>query len=321
VVLLTGDSKNTAKAVASKVGIEGEVAPEGLDYEKISSKTAEKYSILPRVLPQDKYFIVQALQKAGHVVGMTGDGVNDSPALRQASVGIATANALDIAKSAAGLVLTQPGLINIPVMINVSRSIHQRIKTWILAMITRKLALPAFIALGLLIFKEPVISPFLAFIFMLFGDVVTFSLSKDNVVPSAKPDRWDIRKLVAYGSFYGLIMLLMSLAIFWIARIILALPLVQVQTIIFIWLVLVAGQAALYLARARKVFWAKPYPGRFFAATTILTLLLAFIMSTFGLFMSSISIDWFGILLIAAFCYVLIGNGILLLFNKHKLNL
>jgi H+-transporting ATPase len=321
VVLLTGDGENTARAVAAKVGIEGEVAPEGLDYEKITSKTAEKYSIFPRVLPQDKYFIVQALQKAGHVVGMTGDGVNDSPALRQASVGIATANALDIAKCAAGLVLTQPGLTNIPAMINVSRSIHQRIKTWILAMITRKLALPAFIALGLLIFKEPVISPFLAFIFMLFGDVVTFSLSKDNVVPSAKPDRWDMRRLVAYGSVYGLIMLLMSLAIFWIARIILALPLDRVQSIIFVWLVLVAGQAALYLVRTIKVFWAKPYPGSFFAATTIFTLSLALIMSTFGLLMPPISLAWFGILLIAAFGYVLIGNVIVLLFNKLKLNI
>jgi len=320
VVLLTGDGRNTAKTVAVKVGIEGEIAPEGIDYEKISPETAEKYSVFSRVLPQDKYFIIRALQKAGHVVGMTGDGVNDSPALRQASVGIATANALDVAKSAAGLVLTKPGLTNIPTMINVSRSIHQRIKTWILAMITRKLAIPTFIALGLLIFKEPVITPFLAFIFMLFADVVTFSLSKDNVVPSTKPDRWNIRTLVTYGSAYGFVMLLMNLAIFWIARNVLGLPLSQVHTIIFIWLVLVAVEAALYLARTRKIFWAKPYPSRFFAATTIFTLLLALIMLTFGLLMQPISIAWFGLLLIAAFSYVLVGNGILFILNtKLKL--
>lgn len=320
IILVTGDGKSTAEAIAAKVGIEGKSAPEGVNYEKISSEIAEKYNIFSRVLPKDKYYIVRALQKVGHVVGMTGDGINDAPALRQASVGIATANALDVAKAAAGLVLTKPGLTNIPTMVNVSRSIHQRIKTWILAMITRKLALPTFIAFGLLIFKEPIITPFLAFVFMLFGDVITFSLSKDNVVPSVKPDRWDMRILVIYGSAYALIMFFMSLIIFWVARKVMNLPIAQTQTIIFIWLVLVAGQAALYLARTRKLFWSKPYPGRFFAVTTIFTLLLALIMSIFGLFMQPIPILWFGILLVAAFGYILIGNGILLIFkNKFKL--
>jgi H+-transporting ATPase len=321
VILLTGDNKNTAKRVAAEIGIQGEVAPDDINYENISPETVERYTVFSRVLPQDKYYIVRALQKAGHVVGMTGDGVNDSPALRQANVGIATANALDIAKSSAGIVLTKPGLSNIPNLINVSRSIHQRIKTWISAMITRKLALPVFIAFGLLIFKESVISPFLAFIFMLFGDIVTFSLSKDNVAPSAKPDRWNLRSLIYYGSIYGLVLLLMSLGVFWIARDTMGLPLEQVHTIVFTWLVLSAGQAVLYVVRTRTVFWKKPYPGRWFVAASVLTILLAAAMVTLGIFMQPIPLVWFGILLIAAFVYVLICNGILLLSNKLNLKL
>jgi H+-transporting ATPase len=313
VILLTGDNKNTAKRVAEEIGIQGEVAPDDLDYENISPEIVEKYTVFSRVLPQDKYYIVRALQKAGHVVGMTGDGINDSPALRQANVGIATSNALDIAKSSAGIVLTKPGLSNIPNLINVSRSVHQRIKTWISAMITRKLALPVFIAFGLLIFKEPVISPFLAFIFMLFGDIVTFSLSKDNVAPSAKPDRWNLRSLIYRGSIYGLVLLLMSLGVFWIARDTMGLPLEQVHTIVFTWLVLSAGQAVLYVVRTRTVFWEKPYPGRWFVATTVLTLLLTAVMATLGIFMQPIPLIWFGILLIAAFAYVLICNSLAML--------
>jgi len=321
VILLTGDNKNTAKRVAEEIGIQGEVAPDDINYENISPEMVEKYTVFSRVLPQDKYYIVQALQEAGHIVGMTGDGVNDSPALRQANVGIATANALDIAKSSAGIVLTKPGLSNIPNLINVSRSIHQRIKTWISAMITRKLALPVFIAFGLLIFKEPVISPFLAFIFMLFGDIVTFSLSKDNVTPSAKPDRWNLRSLIYHGSIYGLVLLLMSLGVFWIARDTMGLPLEQVHTIVFTWLVLSVGQAVLYVVRTRTVFWGKPYPGRWFVATTVLTLLLTAVMATLGIFMQPIPLIWFDILLIAAFAYILVCNGILSLSNKLNLKL
>jgi H+-transporting ATPase len=317
VVLLTGDGKKTAQSVAEQVGIIGETAPENIDYKKIGAKEVEKYSVFPRVFPEDKYFIVKAFQKAGHVVGMTGDGVNDAPALKQASVGIATANATDVAKSSAGLILTQPGLANIPAMIKISRGIHRRMHTWILAMITRKLAVPTFITFGLLIFKEPVITPSLAFLFMLFGDIVTFSLSKDNVVPSTKPDHWDMKPIVIRGSIYAFLMFVMSLGMFWFARSIYHMSLPQTQTIIFAWLVLVAGQAALYLVRNQKAFWEKPYPSSWLLGTTILTFLITAFMSIGGLLMRPISITWFGIILVSAFGYLMLGN-IANLFLKEK---
>jgi H+-transporting ATPase len=314
--MLTGDGKSTAESVAKQVGIQGLTAPDDINYEKLTAEEAEKYDIFPRVLPQDKYFIVKALQKNGHVVGMTGDGVNDAPALRQADVGIATSNATEVAKSSADLILTQPGLINIPQVIMVSRNIHQRMKTWISAMITRKAAIPTFVSLGVLIFKEPVITPSLAFIFMFLGDIVTFSLSKDNVMPSSKPDRWNMKQLVIFGSFNALIMFLMSLLVFWIPRHIFGLSLAQTQTLVFAWLVLVGGQASLYLVRTRTVFWAKPYPGRWFIVATIFTVILTIILATFGIFMKPISFSWMMILILGAFIYLLLGNLMFLALKK-----
>ncbi|MCW4047670.1 MAG: HAD-IC family P-type ATPase [Candidatus Bathyarchaeota archaeon] len=316
ILLLTGDGKATAQAVAAKVGITGETAPDDITYDKIDLKTAERFSIFPRVLPQDKYYIVGALQKGGHVVGMTGDGVNDAPALSQANVGIAVSNATDVAKSAASLVMTQAGLDSILETIKISRANYQRMKTWILAMITRKVAIPVFIAVGLFIFGESVITPFLAFVFMLFGDIVTFSLSMDNVIPSSQPNRWSIRLLLPEGLTCASIMLLMSLLIFWIARYVEGLSLAQTQTIVFTWLVLVAGQAALYLLRARRVFWEKPSPGRWFLVATIFTVAVTAILAIVGVFMEPISIVWFVYLMLAAFGYLLITNGALLILQK-----
>jgi H+-transporting ATPase len=100
-VLVTGDGEATARAVAAKVGIDGEVAPPGTIGEQLDSETAERYAIFSGVLPEHKFRLVEALQKAGHTVGMTGDGVNDAPALGQANVGIAVASATDVAKASA----------------------------------------------------------------------------------------------------------------------------------------------------------------------------------------------------------------------------
>lgn len=319
VILLTGDNEATAHAVATKVGITGEMAPDNINYENIDSKSIERFNIFPRVFPRDKFFIVQALQKAGHVVGMTGDGVNDAPALRLADTGVAMVNATDIAKSAAGLVLTQPGFSGILEAIKISRNIYQRMKTWILAMVTRKTAIPFFIFLGIFIFKEPVITAFLSFIFMILGDIVTFSLSKDNVAPSKTPDRWIVRPLIIKGLSFASIMLLMSLGVFWAARYWQRLPLDQTQTVVFVWLVLVAGQSALYLVRTKRFFWEKPFPGRFFGLATVFDVIVMSILATQRWIMSPISIAWIGMLIIGAFCYLLIGNGLLLILKKFKI--
>jgi len=190
VLLVTGDGEATARAIASRVGITGEVAPTGTLHADLDPAVAERYSVFSRVLPQDKFFLVQALQKAGHVVGMTGDGVNDAPALRQADVGIAVASATDVAKAAASLVLTRPGLGEILMAIDGSRRIYQRMQAWLLAMVTRKMGIPPFLALGVLLFGVFALNPTAMILFMLTGDIATFALAGDRVIPARTPDRW-----------------------------------------------------------------------------------------------------------------------------------
>jgi H+-transporting ATPase len=309
VMLVTGDGEATAREVAAKVGIEGEVAPAGTIGDDLSAEAADRFAIFSGVLPEHKFRLVQALQEAGHVVGMTGDGVNDAPALGQADVGIAVASATDVAKASASLVLTRPGLGEIVAAVKQSRSIYQRMQTWVLAMITRKAAIPPFLALSLLIWGEFALTPLLVVLFMLLGDIATFAMSTDRVVPSTRPDRWVVRSLAVTGLGYAALLFVASGAVFWTARYGFNLPIGQAQTASFLWLVFAGGQAALYLSRARGVFWAKPYPGHPLLWASLFDIAVVTAMATFGWLMSPIPLIWIGGLLAASFGYVVVGNG------------
>lgn len=309
VVLVTGDGEATARAVAAKVGLTGEVAPSDTIRDDLDAETANRYDIYAGVLPEDKFRLVRALQQAGHVVGMTGDGVNDAPALSQADVGIAVASATDVAKAAASLVLTRPGLGEILAAIEGSRNIYQRMQTWVLAMVTRKAAIPPFLALGLLVFGAFVLNPLLVVLFMLGGDIATFALSTDRVVPSTTPDRWAVRSLVTTGLGFAALLFAASGAVFWVARYGFDLSIGAAQTVTFIWLLFAGGQAALYLARARGVFWAEPRPGRWLIYATLFDFGVATIMAIQGWLMTPVSAAWIVGVLAAAFAFLVVGNG------------
>jgi len=309
VVMVTGDTEATARAVATRVGITGEVAPAGTITDALDAATAERYSVFSGVLPEHKFALVKALQDAGHVVGMTGDGVNDAPALGQADVGVAVAAATDVAKASASLVLTKPGLAEILMAIKGSRNIYQRMQTWTLAMITRKAAIPPFLALALLVWGAFALTPLLVVLFMLLGDIATFALSKDNVVPSTSPDHWVVRSLVTTGLGFASMLFVASGTVFWVARYGFGLSVAQTQTVIFLWLVFAGGQTALYLARARGVFWAKPYPSKWLVWASVFDIAVVTLMATQGWLMSSISIAWVGGLLGASVAFLAFGNA------------
>jgi H+-transporting ATPase len=289
VVLVTGDGEATARAVAATVGITGEVAPPGTIREDLDPASLARFGIYPGVFPQDKFLLVQTLQKAGHVVGMTGDGVNDAPALRQAEVGIAVASATDVAKSAASLVLTKPGLGEIVMAIEGSRRIFQRMQNFVLTMISMKLSTPIFFALGVILAGTFVLTPLQIVILMLLGNFVTMSVSMDMVAPSPKPDRWLVRPLLAAGSGLAILSLVLNGAIFWVAMNVLQLGQAQTQTLLFFWLVISAGQAVLYVTRGRGFFWEPPYPGRSHLLATVLDVSVVTLLVTQGWLMAPIS--------------------------------
>jgi H+-transporting ATPase len=289
VLLVTGDGEATARAVAAKVGITGEVAPPGTIREDLDSASLARFGIFPGVFPQDKFLLVQALQQAGHVVGMTGDGVNDAAALRQAEVGIAVASATDVAKAAASLVLTKPGLGEIVMAIEGSRRIFQRMQNFVLTMISMKLSTPIFFALGVILLGTFVLTPMQIVLLMLLGNFVTMSVGMDMVAPSPKPDRWVVRPLLAAGSGLAILSLLLNGAIFWVAINVLQLGVAQTQTLLFLWLVVSAGQAVLYVTRGRGFFWERPYPGRGHLLATLLDVSVVTLMATQGWLMAPIS--------------------------------
>jgi H+-transporting ATPase len=310
VILVTGDGEATARAVATKVGITGQVAPRGTIHEGFDPEAATRYSIFPNVFPQEKFLLVRALQEAGHVVGMTGDGVNDAPALGQADVGIAVANATDVAKAAASLVLTKPGLGEIVMAVKASRMMYQRMQTWVLAMITRKASIPPFLALGLLVFGAFVLNPLLVVLMMLLGDIATFALAWDRVVPSTKPNRWMVGSLAVTGSGLAALLLAMNGLVFWLGRHPLDLSVQQAQTLAFVWLVFGAAQAALYTTRSRTTFWSKPYPGRGLLAVSAFDMVLAAALATQGWLMDSISVAAIGVLLGLTVVFLILGDAV-----------
>ena len=168
------------------------------------------------MFPEDKYIVVQHLQAAGHVTGMTGDGVNDAPALRQAEVGIAVSTATDVAKGAASVVLTEPGLTNIVALVEQGRTIYQRILTWIINKISRTILKAAFVAIAYVVTGKFVVSAFAMLLLTFMTDFAKISLATDHVRPSKKPETWNIGGFITVSVVLGVAMVAEALLLLWI---------------------------------------------------------------------------------------------------------
>ncbi len=216
VKMLTGDALAVASEIARGVGLAHirRVA----DLKAASSQPGgESVDLLAgadgfaEVYPEDKYTVVQHLQAAGHVTGMTGDGVNDAPALRQAEVGIAVSSATDVAKGAASVVLTEPGLTNIVALVEQGRTIYQRILTWIINKISRTILKAAFVAIAFVATGKFVVSAFAMLLLTFMTDFAKISLATDRVRPSRKPETWNIGGLIGVSVALGIAMVAESL--------------------------------------------------------------------------------------------------------------
>jgi H+-transporting ATPase len=288
VLMVTGDDSLTAQAIAEQVGITGSTCDSDSLHGQVTDKTLQ-CNIFAGVFPEDKFHLVQALQSTGHIIGMTGDGVNDAPALKQAEVGIAVASATDVAKAAASLVLTTPGLSNILTAVKTSRQIYQRMLTYTLNKIIKTFQIALFLSLGYIFTGEFVVTPLLIVLLLFANDFVTMSISTDNVSYSNKPDRWHIRILMQVAFILAIPALLLSFAFFYAANNLLHLPLSQMQTLMFVMLVF-TGQINVYLVRERRHFW-KSIPSRWMILGTVLDVIVVSILATQGFLMTAISFN------------------------------
>jgi len=283
--MVTGDGLQTAASIAAQLGIEGP-ACHAADLRQHPGGDPSRYAVFAEVLPEDKFHLVEELQHGGHIVGMTGDGVNDAPALKQAEVGIAVSGAADVAKAAASLVLTRPGLGGIVRAVETSRRIYQRMFTYTLNKIIKTIEIAFFVSIGVIATGHLIVTPLLIVLLLFTNDFVTMSIATDRVTFSRRPDRWSVHTLVEAGLLLGSLILVFSLAVFGAARLLLHLPLAQVQTLVFLTLVF-TGQATVYLVRERGHFW-HSRPSGWMLLASLLDICVVTLLATQGVLMAAI---------------------------------
>jgi len=283
VVMVTGDAPATAGIVAREVGIEGDVCPPGPIPDSVH---LSQFAVFAGVLPEDKYKLVKAFQKGGHIVGMCGDGANDAPALRQAQIGIAVSTATDVAKSAAGVVLTEAGLVGIVAAVKEGRITFQRILTYTLNAIIKKIVTVLFLVAGLIMTSHAILTPMLMVIVMITGDFLSMSLTTDNVRPSQKPNSWSIGGLTVAGVLLGICLLGFCTGVLAVGRFGLHLGAGALQTLAFLLLVF-GSQGTIYAIRERRHLW-NSRPSLLVGVSSIVDIAIASTLAVTGFAMAPI---------------------------------
>jgi H+-transporting ATPase len=238
-------------------------------------------------LPEDKFKLVKNYQTAGHIVGMCGDGANDAPALRQSQIGIAVSTATDVAKSAAGIVLTEPGLAGIVSAIKQGRLIFQRILTYTLNSINKKIVQVLFIAVGLLMTGHAILTPLLMALIMIVGDFLGMSLTTDNVRPSEHPNSWHVGRLTIAGVIMGLGQLVLCVAVFATGKFVEGYDIDTLRTLAFVTIVF-GNQATTYNNRERRHIWSSR-PSVWLVASSIVDTSAAGILAVAGIAMAPLA--------------------------------
>jgi H+-transporting ATPase len=284
-VMVTGDSPATAAVVAHAVGIDGTAWSPGATPTPLRP---EAFAVFAGVLPEDKYNLVKAFQTGGHAIGMCGDGANDAPALRQAQIGIAVSTATDVAKSAAGMVLTRPGLAGIVAAVKEGRVSFQRIQTYTLNSIVKKMVAVLFLVVGLIMTGQAILTPLLMVIVMITGDFLGMSLTTDNVQPSPVPNAWRIGKMTTAGAIMAVFLLAFLSGVLAVGRFELGLGIRALRTLTFLALVF-AGQATLYALRDRRHLWGIR-PSLSLAVSSLADIVIASSLAIGGIAMTSLPI-------------------------------
>ncbi len=284
-VMVTGDAPATASIVARAVGLDGAVCPSGSIKEDVRP---QDFAVFASVLPEGKYRLVEAFQKQGHAVGMCGDGANDAPALRQAQMGIAVSTATDVAKSAAGIVLTTSGLGGIVATVKEGRVTFQRIMTYTLNSVSKKVVQVLFLAVGLIMTEHAILTPMLMVIVMITGDFLGMSLTTDNVRPSPQPNSWRIGRLTIAGIFTGIAELVFCCIVLAMGKFVMRLEIDVLRTLAFV-LIVFGNQATTYVVRGRGWLWSTR-PSTWLVVSSVADVLIASTLASFGIFMTALPV-------------------------------
>ncbi len=301
--MLTGDTVETARAIAGKVGL-GEQVCDAATLKAHEAQLASGSDVFAGIFPEDKFHLVQTLQAGQHVVGMTGDGVNDAPALKQAEVGIAVSSATDVAKAAASIVLTTPGLLDILAAVQASRRVYQRMHTYTLNKIIKTIQVAVFLTLSFFFTQHFVITPTLIVLLLFANDFVTMSLATDHATPNPTPDRWQVRQLVGSALALSAVLLVESFLVLWLMPGVFHQSLAQTQTLVFLMLVF-SGQTTVYVVRERDHFWSS-LPGRTLLVASLCDLLVVSGLAALGILITPVSLLLIGVTFALALAFMLL---------------
>ncbi|MGB6785380.1 MAG: plasma-membrane proton-efflux P-type ATPase [Nitrosotalea sp.] len=295
--MITGDHIDIAKEIARELNLGTDIQTASQLIDKTDTEIqsiVEQADGFAQVFPEHKYKIVEMLQAKGHIVGMTGDGVNDAPALKKADVGIAVFGATDVAKSAAHIVLTQPGLSVIIDAIKESRKIFQRMKNYAIYRISETIRILFFLVSSILILNFYPITPLMIVLLAILNDVPIMTIAYDNVRISNRPERWEMRKVLGIATALGLIGVISSFGLLYIGMNVFELKTGPLQSLVYLKLS-VAGHLLFFVARTRGHFWTVKPASKLFLAI-IATQTTATIITAQGILVPAIG--WYNALFV-----------------------
>jgi H+-transporting ATPase len=310
VKMVTGDNIAIAKSISAQLGLGSTIYSadamydSGEESESLSDnavKQVEDADGFAQVYPEHKFKIVKALQDKGHIVGMTGDGVNDAPALKQADTGVAVSGATDAARSASDLVLTAPGISVIVNAVEEARKIFERMNSYAIYRITETIRIMFFVVLAMTIFNFYPITTIMIILLALLNDLPIMTIAFDNTWLDPEPIRWNMRRVLTLATTLGLIGVVQTFGVLVIGKLFLHLNQPQIQSLIYLKLA-VAGHLTLFITRTKHAFYSRPYPARILLVAVLATQAVAAAIVGFGILVTPI--PWLYVGLIWVYCLI-----------------
>jgi len=317
VKMVTGDQTAIARETARQLGMGTNILDaSGLGDTKRqetaqSAESIERADGFAQVFPEHKFHIVDVLQQRGHIVGMTGDGVNDAPALKKADCGIAVSGATDAARAAASIVLLSSGLSVIIDAVKESRRIFQRMNSYAIYRITETLRVLLFMTLAILVFNFYPVTAVMIVMLALLNDGAILSIAYDNVHYQDKPEAWNMRLVLGVSTVLGVIGVVSAFGLFYLGERVFHIDRAHIQTLMYLKLS-VAGHLTIFLTRTRGPFWSIR-PARVLWAAVLGTQILATLIAVYGLFMTPLGWGWAGFVWGYALAWFLLNDRVKLL--------
>ncbi|GAB4416670.1 MAG: plasma-membrane proton-efflux P-type ATPase [Thermodesulfovibrionales bacterium] len=290
-MMLTGDNIAVAKEIARQVGIGDKVIRveeiKGLNEDE-QIKVIGDIDGLAEIYPEDKYRVVKLLQSMGHMVGMTGDGVNDAPALKQAEMGIAVYNAVDVAKASASVVLTEPGIGVIIDAVRISRQTYQRMLSWVINKVTKVIEFVGLLTISFLWLHDIILSLLGMSLLVFANDFVTMSLSTDNVKHTPNPNKWNVKNITIASLVPGMLLVIEGIIVIMVGMKYFHLEWERLRTLVMLNLIF-NSQFRVLIIRERRHFWSS-MPGRELLIFSMLTVVVFALLGLYGVFIPSLTL-------------------------------